>query len=227
MLRKWEDLPNNMKNDSVKKYYDVLSKKRLSLLLKRVFDFIVASTMIFILLPLFVVLSIAIKADSKGPIFFTQIRVTQYGRKFRIIKFRTMINNAEKIGSQVTKSNDMRVTKIGKVLRKYRLDEIPQLLNIIVGDMTLVGTRPEVVKYVHHYSDEMMATLLLPAGVTSKASIEYKDEERLLTDSKNVDNTYIRNVLPTKMKINLSSLDNYSFLSDIKIMLKTIFAVMK
>lgn len=225
LLRKWDDLPENMKNESVRPYYELLYKKRLSLLAKRIFDIVVAIITFIILSPVFIILSIAIKIDSKGPVMFRQVRVTQYGKQFRIFKFRTMVNHADKIGSQVTTKNDARVTKIGKLLRKLRLDEIPQLLNIITGDMTFVGTRPEVVKYVEQYTDEMMATLLLPAGVTSGASIQYKDEERILTVAEDADSTYVEEVLPEKMKYNLKSIETFSFFGDIKTMVRTVVVV--
>ena len=194
VLKRWEDLPEKIKNEDVKRYYDILSKKRISLVIKRIFDLVLAIILLIILSPLFIIIAIAIKIDSKGPVMFRQTRVTQYGKKFRIFKFRTMITDAEKIGSQVTTKNDTRITRIGRVLRKYRLDEIPQLLNIIAGEMSFVGTRPEVSKYVEKYTDEMMATLLLPAGVTSEASIQYKDEELILTNVKNVDELYVNKV---------------------------------
>jgi len=225
MIKKWEDLPKNMQNEDVKKYYDILKSKRNSLVLKRIFDFSMAIIILTIFIPFFILISVAIKLDSKGSIIFRQIRVTQYGKKFKIFKFRTMVNNANTIGSQVTSKNDTRITGVGKVLRKIRLDEIPQLFNIISGDMTFVGTRPEVLEYVDRYSDEMLATLLLPAGVTSKASIEYKNEEKLLENAIDAELTYIKEVLPKKMKHNLESIEDFSFLSDIKILLKTIIAV--
>ncbi|EKN71330.1 sugar transferase [Neobacillus bataviensis LMG 21833] len=227
ILKKWEKLPYHLKNDSVKKYYDILYKKRFSLFAKRIFDIVAAILTFICLSPVFIIISIAIKIDSKGSVMFRQERVTQYGKLFRIYKFRTMVNDADKIGTQVTTNNDTRITKIGKVLRKLRLDEIPQLLNIISGDMSFVGTRPEVVKYVTSYTDEMMATLLLPAGVTSEASIKYKDEERLLSNAKNADEVYVNNVLHEKMRYNLKSLENYSFFNDLKTMFKTVFAVLK
>lgn len=227
VLRNWDDLPDILKNDDVKKYYDILVKKRIGLFVKRIFDIIVAFFLLLILAPLLAIISIVIKMDSKGPVMFRQVRVTQYGRQFRIYKFRTMVINADKIGSQVTTKNDTRVTKVGKVLRKLRLDEIPQLFNIILGDMTFVGTRPEVVKYVEKYTDEMMATLLLPAGVTSEASIQYKDEERLIASAGDADRAYILAVLPEKMKYNLKSLEEFSFLTEIKTMVKTVIAVIK
>ena len=183
--------------------------------------------MLIILLPVFIILGIAIKIDSKGPVFFRQERITQYGRTFRIFKFRTMVNNAEKLGTQVTIGNDSRITRVGSFIRNCRLDEISQLLNILTGDMTFVGTRPEVKKYVDHYTKEMMATLLLPAGVTSLASIYYKDEAELLEKSNNPDKTYIEEILPEKMKYNLQSIEKFNFIEDIKIMFMTALAVIK
>lgn len=227
VLKKWNDLPENMKNNSVRPYYELLYKKRLSLVTKRIFDLVVSIITFIVLSPIFIILSLAIKIDSKGPVMFRQIRVTQYGKKFRIFKFRTMVNNADKIGTQITTKNDSRVTRVGKFLRKLRLDEIPQLFNIILGDMSFVGTRPEVVKYVEKYTDEMMATLLLPAGVTSEASIKYKYEELLLSIADDADETYIYEVLPEKMKYNLRSIEKFDFFSDIKTMVRTVVAVAK
>jgi len=225
MLKKWKKIPHNMKNERVKEYYSILEKKKISLFLKRFLDLLFALLLLVILLPLFILISIAIKIDSKGPVMFRQVRITQYGRKFRIFKFRTMVNNAHELGSQVTVKNDNRVTKIGKLIRNCRLDEIPQLLNIIAGDMTFVGTRPEVEKYVNEYTNEMMVTLLLPAGVTSEASIKYKDEKNILTSVKNVDETYLNIVLPGKMKYNISSIKNFSVFNDFKTIIKTIVAI--
>lgn len=227
MLRKFKELPLDMQNDAVKHYYEIISKRTISLLLKRLFDIVVSLTMLLLLWPIMLVLAIIIKIDSQGPVFYRQERVTQYGRRFRIYKFRTMVNNADKIGTLVTTNNDSRVTKVGSVIRKIRVDEIPQLLNILVGDMTFVGTRPEVVKYVEKYTDEMKATLLLPAGVTSLASIYYKDEDKLLSDAADVDSTYINEILPQKMKYNLDAIRDFSFFGDIKTMIMTVVAVLK
>ena len=227
ILKDWEQLPEELQLDEVRPYYEILKKKKLSLILKRIFDIVVSFIMLIILSPVFVFLGIAIKIDSKGPVFFRQERITQYGKTFRIFKFRTMVNNAEKLGTQVTVGNDARITKVGKFIRDCRLDEIAQLLNILTGDMTFVGTRPEVRKYVNHYTKEMMATLLLPAGVTSLASIYYKDEAKLLDKSNNPDKTYIEEVLPGKMKYNLQSIKEFNFFEDIKTMLKTVVAVIK
>lgn len=227
MLCRWEELPQNMQNDAVRPYYDILQSKKCSLFLKAVFDRVVSLLMLIGLSPIFVLLAIMIKMDSPGEIFFRQERVTQYGKKFRIHKFRTMVKNAESLGAQVTTKSDMRVTKVGKKLRGCRLDELPQLIDILQGNMSFVGTRPEVTKYVEQYTPEMMATLLLPAGVTSEASIEYKDEERLLADAKNADKTYVEVVLPQKMEWNLRSLQEFSFVGDIKTMFKTVWAVVR
>lgn len=227
MLCRWEELPLNMQNDAVRPYYESLQSKKCSLFLKAVFDRVVSLMMLIGLSPIFVLLAIMIKMDSPGEVFFRQERVTQYGKKFRIHKFRTMVKNAESLGAQVTTKSDMRVTKVGKKLRGCRLDELPQLIDILQGNMSFVGTRPEVTKYVEQYTPEMLATLLLPAGVTSEASIEYKDEERLLADAKNADKTYVEVVLPQKMEWNLQSLKEFSFVGDIKTMFKTVWAVVR
>ena len=223
----WEKLPPQMQTEAVKPYYEILQKKQISLIFKRLFDIVVSLIMLLILSPVFLVLAIAIKLDSKGPVFYRQVRVTQYGKEFHIFKFRTMVNNADKIGSQVTVGGDSRITRVGKVIRECRLDEIGQLLNILGGSMTFVGTRPEVPKYVEKYTPEMWATLLLPAGVTSEASIRYKDEAALLDAAEDVDTTYIQDVLPGKMKYNLRSIQEYSFFKDIKTMFQTVFAVVE
>ncbi|RGS77362.1 sugar transferase [Coprococcus sp. AF21-14LB] len=227
MLREWEKLPKYMQTEEVRPYYERLKKKKVSLALKRAFDVIASSIMLVILSPLMIIISILIVADSKGGVFYRQERVTQYGKKFRIFKFRTMVANADKIGTQVTISNDNRITKIGSVIRKYRIDEIPQLLNILVGDMSLVGTRPESVYYVKYYTPEMMATLLLPAGVTSEASILYKDEAELLDQTDDVEKVYIEKILPEKMKYNLESIKKFSFIREIRTMIKTVIAVVR
>ena len=226
-MRKWNDLPKGMQVEQVKKYYEILQCHKGSLLAKRIFDIIVASLLVVILSPILLFLSILIKIDSPGPVMFRQVRVTTYGKPFRIFKFRTMVNNADKIGTQVTTKGDSRVTRMGKMLRGCRLDELPQLFNVLKGEMSFVGTRPEVEKYVAHYTDEMKATLLMPAGITSRASIEYKDEERLLESAENADEVYIHQVLPEKMKYNLRAIEKFSFWDDIKTMFATVIAVIK
>lgn len=225
IMKKWDSLPESMKTDEVKPYYLALKKKTGSLIVKRMFDIIVSLILLSLLSPVFLVISIMIKTDSKGPVMFRQVRVTQYGKTFRIFKFRTMVTDAEKLGTQVTVDNDSRITKTGNRLRKCRLDEIPQLLNILKGEMSFVGTRPEVEKYVNCYTPEMMATLLLPAGVTSTASIAYKDEDRLLKDAVSPDDVYVKQILPEKMKYNLEYLKNFGFFYDIRVMIRTVTAV--
>ena len=226
ILKKWEDLPENLRTDAVRPYYELLRKRKGSLLLKRCFDVVVSAIMLLLLAPVFLVLAIAIKLDSPGPVFYRQVRVTQYGREFRIFKFRSMVSDADKRGSLVTVSGDSRITRVGRFIRKCRLDELCQLIDIFRGTMTFVGTRPEVPKYVAAYTPEMMATLLLPAGVTSEASILYKDEADLLDAAEDVDAVYIRDVLPGKMAYNLDALKHFSFFSDIATMFRTVFAVL-
>ncbi len=225
ILRKWNDLPENMRNESVRKCYDQLQRKKISIFLKRLFDVVAGIIGLLVLSPVLIIIAVFIKMESKGPVFFRQVRVTQYGKRFFIFKFRSMVANAEKIGTQITTKNDSRITPMGRFLRKYRFDELPQLVNIIIGDMSFVGTRPEVVKYVDLYTDEMMATLLLPAGVTSEASISYKDEERLLLDAENVDKVYIEKILPEKMKYNLESFKEFTLLNDLSILARTLAAL--
>ena len=231
ILPKWETLPDSMKTEPVKKYYDILKKKNFSLFIKRIFDLIVSLIMVIIISPVLLILAILIKLDSPGPVFYRQNRITSFGKPFRIFKFRTMVQNADQTGALVTVEKDPRITRIGNKIRKCRLDELPQLLNIITGDMSFVGTRPEVEKYVDKYSDEMMATLLMPAGVTSLASITYKDEDEIMAehiaDGMDTDEAYINYVLPEKMRYNLQYIENFSFFGDIKLMFKTIVSVLK
>ena len=214
-----------MKVPQVRKYYNILQRKWLSLAVKRAFDIVVSAIMLVLFSPLFLILAIAIKADSEGPVFFRQERVTQYAKRFRIFKFRTMVNNADKMGSQVTVGNDKRITKVGSLIRKFRLDEICQLIDVFRGTMTFVGTRPEVPKYVEKYTPEMRATLLLPAGVTSQASICYKDEDKLLENAEDVDKVYVEKILPQKMKYNLAAIRDFSLISEFKTMIMTVLAV--
>lgn len=225
ILPKWEELPLDMRSDSVRPYYDALNKHKTGLFFKRMLD-IFASLILIVLLGIpMIVIAIMIKCDSKGPVFFRQERVTSYGARFKIHKFRTMVNNADKIGTSVTVDNDVRITKVGSKLRYHRLDEFPQLFDVLSGNMSFVGTRPEVVKYVDRYSAEMKATLLMPAGITSIASIEYKDEAELLENASDADAVYINEILPAKMKYNLNSIKEFSFFKDIGVLFKTVAAV--
>lgn len=225
LLKHWDDLPEFMRTEDVRPYYDVLQKHKGSLILKRMFDLLVSLVLLILISPILLIIAITIKLDSPGPAFFNQERVTTYGKHFKIHKFRTMVTNADKLGSQVTISNDLRVTRVGKILRGVRLDELPQVINILCGDMSFVGTRPEVPKYVDAYKPEYYATLLLPAGVTSEASIRYKDEDRLLSETDDVDKTYLEEVLPEKMAWNLKTIELFSFCGDIRTMLRTVLAV--
>lgn len=224
-MRRWEKLPESMQNDEVRPYYDALKSHSAGLAVKRVSDIVLSVLLFVVLFPFMVIIGLLVGLTSKGGVFFCQERVTAYGRRFKIIKFRTMVRDAPAIGSQVTTSGDSRVTGIGRYLRRIRLDELPQLVNIIKGDMSIVGTRPEVPDYVEQYTPEMMATLLLPAGVTSRASIEYKDEEKLLSAGGDVDRIYVEEVLPEKMKYNLGYLKDFSVAGDFKLMVQTLFAV--
>lgn len=227
-LRPWQLLPDEMRTKEVRKYYNILMKHRMWLKMKRFLDVIVAGIMLAVLIIPMGVIALAIRLDSPGPIFFRQARVTQYGRIFRIYKFRTMVDNASKLGSAVTVDNDVRITNVGAFLRKYRMDEFPQLFNILAGDMTLVGTRPEVPKYVKKYTKEMYATLLLPAGLTSRTSIAYKDEDKLLgeaVDEESTDNIYLNEVLPAKMRYNLESMKHFGVKSDATVLWDTFASV--
>ena len=201
-MKKWDELPIAMQNEKVRYYYDILQKHETELKIKRLFDVVCSFVMIVILSPILVLLSIMIKLDSNGPVLFKQ-------------------------GTQVTTKGDARITRMGHLLRKVRLDELPQLFNVLKGDMTFVGTRPEVPKYVTHYTEEMMATFLLPAGVTSRTSIEYKDEDSLLENAEDADEVYIKEVLPAKMVYNLREIEKFSFMRDICTMIKTVIAVAK
>lgn len=225
MLLKWQRLPSEMQTEEVRKYYDILKKKRLSLFFKRVFDIVISFLMIVILSPTFLVIAIAIKIDSKGPVFYRQTRITQYGKRFKIHKFRSMVVGADK-KTRITVSDDDRITKVGRVIRKLRLDEICQLFDVLCGNMTFVGTRPEVPAFVEKYTPEMMATLLLPAGITSEASVYFKDEALLLDSAEDAEKAYIEKILPVKMRYNLRELENFSIGRDVGIMFKTVFAVL-
>lgn len=224
MLKKYDDLPKFLQNKETKKYYDILHKKRGYLVLKRILDIILSTILLIILLPVFIILGMIIKMDSKGPVFYRQERVTKYGKIFKIFKFRTMITDADK-GSLITISKDDRITRVGRKIRNSRIDEIPQLINIFLGDMSFVGTRPEVKKYVDNYTDSMKATLLMPAGVTSWASIKFRDESEMMekyVDNLGIDGAYTKKILPKKMKYNLEYIEKCSLMEDIKICIKTI-----
>lgn len=231
ILKEFKELPKEMQNDSVLKYYDVLKQKKIMLLLKRFLDFIGSLILLILLSPILIILAILIKIDSKGPVFYRQERVTTNGKIFKIFKFRTMIQDADKRGALITGKQDSRITRIGNKIRKCRLDELPQLINILKGEMSFVGTRPEVKKYVDMYTDEMKATLLMPAGVTSMASIKFKDEDEIISkqtkSDKTIDEAYVNDILPEKMKWNLEYIKKFSIFEDLKICIETIGKVVK
>ena len=226
MLKQWEQLPGFMRIPEVKPYYEILDKKRFSILLKRVTDYLLAAVFLILTMIPMCIIAVLIKLDSKGPVMFRQERVTTYGKRFFIHKFRTMVADADKIGSSVTVNDDQRITKVGHFLRRFRLDELPQVFDVLSGNMSFVGTRPEVVKYVDQYVPEFYATLLLPAGITSEASIRYKDEYRLLDHAEDVDKTYLEEVLPAKMVWNLESITRFRFLREILTMIRTLLAML-
>ena len=215
-----------MRTDEVRPYWEALWKKRRHLALKRGFDVVTASILLMIAAVPMTVIAVMIKLDSRGPVLYRQERVTTYGKRFRIHKFRTMVQNADRVGTAVTVSNDSRITRVGSMLRGLRLDELPQLIDVLQGTMSFVGTRPEALKYVKKYRPEFFATLLLPAGITSEASIRYKDEYKLLSASEDVDKTYIEQVLPGKMVWNLNSIERFSFFRELLTMVRTVLAVL-
>ncbi len=227
LIDKWGNLPKFMQTEAVKPYYNSIKNKTFSLILKRMFDIIFSLLFIVAFLWVYLILIFAIAIDSGFPIIYKQKRITTNGNEFKVFKFRTMVKNADKIGSLVTVENDCRITRVGKVLRKFRLDELPQIFNVLGGSMSFVGVRPEVEKYVSQYTDEMYVTLLMPAGITSPASIAYKDEAELLKLSEDPDATYVNEILPKKMEYNLNYIKNFSFIGDIKIMFKTVIEVIK
>lgn len=226
MIRKWEELPDWMQCPEVKVYYDNLVTKTLSLVLKRIFDVVFAILILLLTLVPMIIIAVIIKCESKGPVFYRQERVTAYGLVFRIHKFRTMVNDAERLGSAVTVGNDGRITKVGKMIRGLRIDEIPQVIDVLQGNMSFVGTRPEATKYVKEYTKEMRATLLMPAGITSEASIRFKNEATLLTGEENIDEAYVKKILPQKMRYNLESIKKFSFWNDLLTLLRTVAAVL-
>lgn len=231
MLKEWKDLPENMRTDAVRPYYDMLVRRQAAIVRKRAMDVVFSLVLSLLLSPVMLVIALMIKAEDRGPVFYRQERITTYGRRFRIFKFRTMIVDADKKGPLVTGKADSRITKVGQKLRKCRLDELPQVFNILLGDMSFVGTRPEVAKYVDAYTEEMLATMLLPAGVTSTASIAFKEEDEWIAHymekGESADEAYIRHILPRKMRYNLAYLKNAGVLGDFKVMVQTVFAVLR
>lgn len=193
---------------------------------KRVFDLFFSLLGVAILLPLFIAIAIWIKIDSPGTIFFRQVRIGRFGREFKIYKFRTMIQGAEKLGKQITIANDRRVTSSGRFLRKYKLDELPQLFNVIKGEMSLVGPRPEVPKYVALYTSEQRRVLEVLPGITDLASMKFHNESELLQDMNNSENFYIHEIMPRKLELNMEYITRFSLVFDLVIILKTLKRVL-
>ncbi len=196
------------------------------LILKRIFDIVSSVSALVILFPFLVIISIWILVDSRGGIFYKQIRVGKNKKEFSLLKFRSMRPDSDKSG-QLTVGNDSRITGVGKILRKTKLDEIPQLLNVIMGDMSIVGPRPEVPKYVTLYNTSQQKVLNVLPGLTDYASLEYIDEQSVLGKSDNPEKTYIDEVMPAKLELNLKYIEERSFMVDIKLIFKTIFKIFK
>lgn len=221
----WEELPAFMQTGEVRPYWETLNRRRHCIRAKRMFDYTAACMLLVVLAVPMLCIAAVVRLDSEGPVFYRQLRVTAYGRTFRIHKFRTMTDGAEHNGPALTVSRDSRVTGAGAVLRKYRLDELPQIFDVLHGDMSFVGARPELVKYVEQYTPQMRATLLLPAGITSEASVRFRDESGLLGAADNADEIYVKKIMPAKMRWNLESIRRFSFWREIRTIIRTVAAV--
>jgi len=221
----YQELPDKMKNEYGQEYLELLKKRRISLFGKRAFDLVVSLLILVVLSPILILLAIAIKLDSKGPVFYRQVRVGRYNEDFKIFKFRTMVQNADRVGLSLTVGEDPRVTRVGRLIRKLRFDEFSQLLNVLNGSMSLVGPRPEVRKYVDVYTPEYMATLLVRPGITATSSIVFKDEDKLLNSGGDPEQIYVEQILPPKMALNLEYIKDITVWNDIKIMVQTVTAV--
>ncbi|MBS6025346.1 MAG: sugar transferase [Paeniclostridium sordellii] len=196
-------------------------------MIKRLFDIGASSIGLILLSPILILIAICIKLDSKGPVFFKQIRVGKNKELFKIYKFRTMVTDAEKLGKQITIGNDTRITKVGTFIRKCKLDELPQLINVLNGDMSLVGPRPEVPKYVELYDDYQEQILLVQPGITDYASIEFRNESEILGESENPESKYINDIMPYKIELNIKYIKNISLYEDLKLITRTIKAIAK
>ena len=226
--KRFEDLPELFQKEAVKPYYEILDKRRVTLSIKRLCDLLFALVAIIILSPILIIAAILVKCTSKGTVFYLQPRIGMLGREFKIHKFRTMVANADKTGAAITVGkNDSRITKFGAILRITRIDELPQLIDIILGHMTLIGARPEVKKFVDEYSDEMRATLILRPCITGNASIEFRNENDMLFGKENPEQYYVDEILPIKMAINLRYLKEISFFKDIRILIDTFLCIFR
>lgn len=194
-------------------------------MIKRAFDAVAAALGLLLLSPFFLLAALAIKLTSRGPVFFRQERVGKDFRTFRIYKFRTMVVDAPRLGGQITAGNDPRITGIGRILRKTKLDELPQLINVLRGDMSLVGPRPEVPRYVELFRDDYRVVLKVRPGITDLASLKYRDESEILGRSANPDETYLREILPDKIALAKEYIENRSFWYDLGLILRTLWKV--
>lgn len=225
-VKQFEKLPPDLQKSEIRPYFDYLQTRKGSLIAKRVLDIFVALLVLTVLSPIMLISAILVKLTTKGPLFYLQERVGLYGKPFHIYKFRTMVVDADKIGAQITVGErDPRITKVGHILRTTRIDEFPQMLNVLKGDMTIIGTRPEVPRYVKEYSDEMKATLLMQPGASGGASIAYRYENEMLKDKEDPEQYYIDAILPDKMQINLDYLKKFSIWQDLWLMCRTVGCV--
>lgn len=204
---------------------ELLKEYEFKFILKRSFDILISLLGLFFLSPIFLIIAILIKLDSKGPVFFRQVRIGKDIKEFKIFKFRTMIVDAETRGMQITVDGDNRITKPGAFLRKSKMDELPQLINVLIGDMSFVGPRPEVPKYVAMYDENQKIILKIRPGITDIASIEYRDENILLAQSDNPEKTYIEEIMPKKIQLNIKYMKDISFINDLELIIKTIFKI--
>lgn len=193
--------------------------------MKRIFDILISSIGVIFLMLIFLLISILIKLDSEGKIFYFQERIGEDAKPFRLMKFRTMYSNSDKKGLLTVGMRDSRITRIGYYLRKYKLDELPQLINVLIGDMSLVGPRPEVRKYVNQYSEEDLIVLSVRPGITDYASLKFINENELLSMSENPEETYIKEILPIKLKLNKQYLKEHNIWIDLKIMFETVIKI--
>ena len=205
----------------------VLEKRKLQLALKRAMDIVISGGALLVLWPVLLLIALAIKIDDPGPVFYRQVRVGRNGKEFRIYKFRTMVVDADKKGLAITVGRDNRITRMGRILRKTKLDELAQLINVFTGEMSFVGPRPEVPKYVNMYTPYQRQVLLVRPGITDYASIAYRNENDLLAGAEDPEKMYIDVIMPDKIELNMKYLHEISPLADIRLILSTIVAVIR
>lgn len=217
----------NTQSECIAKYRAIVERKRVYLFFKRAFDTVVSALLICCLSPVLIVTALAVGLTSRGGVFFTQRRVGLNGRIFKIIKFRTMVPKAASMGREITVGDDKRVTAVGRFIRRIRLDELPQFFNVLTGDMSLIGPRPEVEHYVNQYDDAEQATLLVRPGLSCRASLLFADEAKLLAAQPDPEKYYVNIIMKQKAQLNLEYIENMSFAEDIKTFFATIAHVFK